>query len=191
MRKGYVLLDPSSEHQKIGIEKMRSLCSGKIYVDDISDEEVRPQYNEMFNSLKYGEELVIISFGNAVRTMRSLTALFEHCRVLRIRLISLKDMVDSAEEMFQASTAQLMDAIATLDGDFVRVRMANKKPRVKKNGLSGDKTLRNKRCITLYQNGSSIDDIMSETGFRSKSSVFRILKEAGIKLERRTRKKNK
>lgn len=189
MRKGYVLLDPSNDYQKADIEKMQAVGCEKIFVDDIADEEIRPQYCKMRGGLKCGDEVVLISFRNAVRGARGLASLFEDCRVKKARLISLDDQVDSRNEMFTSSTSQLMDAIATLHGDVIAVRMANKRSHVKKSEISGNKVLRNQRCIALYKNGSSIEDIKKETGFSSKSSIFRVLKEAGVKLERRNRKR--
>lgn len=190
MRKGYVLLDPSNDYQKGDIEKMRAVGCEKIFVDDIADEESRPQYCKMRGGLKYGDEVVFISFCNAVRGTRGLASFFEDCRVKKARLISLDDQVDSKNEMFTSSASQLMNAIATLQGDVIAIRMANKRSHVKKKSeISGNKVLRNQRCIALYRNGSSIEDIKKETGFSSKSSIFRVLKEAGVKLERRNRKR--
>jgi hypothetical protein len=46
------------------------------------------------------------------------------------------------------------------------------------------KTERNKRIVNMYLQGFSIDDIFAESGFSSRSSIFRILNAANIELTR-------
>ena len=43
---------------------------------------------------------------------------------------------------------------------------------------------RNKRIVNMYLEGFSIDEIFKESGFSSRSSVFRILNEANVQLDR-------
>ena len=43
---------------------------------------------------------------------------------------------------------------------------------------------RNRRIINMYREGFSIDDIIDQSGFKSRSSVFRILNDAGVDLNR-------
>jgi hypothetical protein len=46
------------------------------------------------------------------------------------------------------------------------------------------KTERNKRIINMYLRGFTIDEIFAESGFTSKSSIWRILNAANIELTR-------
>jgi hypothetical protein len=48
------------------------------------------------------------------------------------------------------------------------------------------KQKRNEKCVEMYQTGIPIEEIQKQAGFRSKSSVFRILRDSGIKLNRRS-----
>lgn len=36
----------------------------------------------------------------------------------------------------------------------------------------------------MYKSGYTIDDIWKTSGFRSRSSIFRVLKDAGVELKR-------
>lgn len=189
MRKGYVMLDPSNKYRKDDMEKIQSAKCDTIFIDNIEDEETRPQWNHMMNGLKKGDELVVISLCNAVRGLRNLSTLFDRCRVLKVRLISLRDRIDSWEEMYPACVSQLMDVIATLQGDILNFRHSNKTARIKRVVSSGNRTIRAQRCVALYKSGASIDEIKKETGFNSSSSIYRVVKEAGEKLDRRTNKK--
>jgi hypothetical protein len=50
------------------------------------------------------------------------------------------------------------------------------------------KAERNKRIVNMYLQGYAIEDILTESGFTSRSSVFRILRDAEVELTRsRTR----
>lgn len=46
------------------------------------------------------------------------------------------------------------------------------------------KSERNQKVINMYQQEFSIEDIFSESGFKSRSSVFRVLNDANIELNR-------
>ena len=52
MRKGYVMLDPSNKYRKDDMEKIQSAKCDTIFIDNIEDEETRPQWNHMMNGLK-------------------------------------------------------------------------------------------------------------------------------------------
>ena len=43
---------------------------------------------------------------------------------------------------------------------------------------------RAKLVVNMYKSGYTIDDIWKASGFRSRSSIFRVLKDAGVELKR-------
>jgi Site-specific recombinases, DNA invertase Pin homologs len=179
------------------MEILESLGCKKIIIEQVEDEVTRPQWKRMLTQLKKSDELVVLGLSNAIRGLRELAAFFELCRIKKIRLISLKDKLDSNDELFPASTSKFMDVFASLMGDIAVERGASARIRAQNRGNalgrpvgSRDKQ-REKLCIELYMGGSNVEDILKETGFRSKSSVFRILRNNGMEPDRRPGKKKK
>ncbi|MGL5894763.1 MAG: recombinase family protein, partial [Bacteroidales bacterium] len=47
-----------------------------------------------------------------------------------------------------------------------------------------EKLERNKMVVNMYKSGHTIDDIWKVSGFKSRSSIFRILNDVGVDLNR-------
>lgn len=190
-RIGYLLAEPKSVREGEDLKKLDEQRCDIIYKDVIKNETTRPEWKNMFSNLKRGDELFLISLHNAVRGPRQLSLLLELCRVQRIRLVSLRDNIDSWDEMFKSSTAHVLNIIGALPGDTLAMRISGERYVSNKRGLKakGQKSERDKRCIKMYQEGYPIEDIQKATNFSSKSSIFRILKKYGVEFTRRTGKK--
>lgn len=195
-RIGYIKQSVLSDSDS-SIELLKNFGCQKIIVEQVEDETKRPQWKRMLTQLKKSDEVVVLTLSNAVRGLRELAVFFELCRIKKIRLISLKDELDSWDKLFPASTSKFMDVFASLMGEIATERGASARVRAKNGGNalgrpvgSRDKQ-REKLCIELYKGGSNVEDILKETGFRSKSSVFRILRNNGMEPDRRPGKKAK
>jgi hypothetical protein len=108
-----------------------------------------------------------------------------------IRLISIHDKIDSGDQLFTGTkTSDVLTAIALLPKEANAVRKAGRHIKRVKTQIIGMthkavvKTERNKRIVNMYLQGFSIDDIFAESGFSSRSSIFRILNAANIELTR-------
>ena len=72
----------------------------RIIEDSASQEKTRPEWKQLMDCLKRGDELVISKFSNALRGVRELAMFLEFCRVKVIRIISIQDKIDSKGELF-------------------------------------------------------------------------------------------
>ena len=86
---------------------------------------------------------------------------------------------------YESSTEKLFNAVATLAEDSYAIRKMKKHHVNRETTRSRVKRIRNEKCVELYKAGVPTDDIKKQVGFRSKSSVFRILKESGVNVDRR------
>ena len=66
------------------------------------------------------------------------------------------------------------------EGRAVRLRKETQ-PKTFKTGLKLD---REKTVVNMYNSGHSIDDIWKVSGYKSRTSVFRVLNRHGVKLNR-------
>lgn len=163
----------------------------KIVEEDKEQERLRPRLKVLLDQLTTGDELVISKFSNAVRGSRELGIFIEICRVGKIRIISIQDKIDTRNELFpETKTSDVLWMIAALPSEVVAMRKESAHVfRLKK----GDKPItkavmsraeREKSVVSMYCHGQSIDTIWRSSGFKSRSSVFRILNKHGVILNR-------
>lgn len=189
-RIGYFLAQAKSVRENEDFKELEEHNCDIIYKDVLKNETTRPEWKNLLNKLKRGDELFLISLHNAVRGPRKLSMLLELCRTERIRLVSLRDHIDSWDKLFKSSTEHILNIIGALPGDTLAMRISGERYINGKRGLKVKdfKEKRDLKCIKMYQEGYPIEDILKESNFSSKSSVFRILKKNGIEFTRRTKK---
>lgn len=162
-------------------------------VEELSGQEkLRPAWKQLLASLGRGDELVVAKFSNAVRGVRELAVLLEHCRVKVVRLVSVHDRIDSRGTLFPdtkvgdvlemfGSLPEEAAALRRASAHVARLRMASKKVKTQAGKMKADR----EECIVhMYEEGHSIDEIWEVSGFKSRSSVFRILNKHGVALNR-------
>lgn len=152
-------------------------------------EKLRPIWSQLISSLERGDELVVSKFSNALRGTRELATFIEFCRVKVVRIISIKDRIDTFDELFpDTKPSQVIQMFGAMSEECAVLRKAfahsihlqqNIKPQKKTNNALS-KLEREKNIV----NGHSIDDIFAISGFTSRSSVFRILNKYGVTLNR-------
>ena len=189
---GYMLLAPryvDAEEDKVWMEKFG--CYDIIQEEYPDNEKSREQWDGLLARIQPGDTLVIPKLSNALKSARQLVFFLEFCRIQNVRLVSIHDKIDSGDELFpETKTSDVLTAIALLpkEANAVRVpskpfqRMRRKIKAMSKKQLG--RAERNRRIINMYREGFSIDDIIDQSGFKSRSSVFRILNESGVDLNR-------
>ena len=189
---GYMLLAPryvDAEEDKAWMEKFG--CYDIIQEDYPDNEKNRVLWDQVLARIQSGDTLVIPKLSNVLKSARQLVFFLEFCRIQNVRLISIHDKIDPGNELFpDTKTSDVLTAIALLPKEANAVRVPSKpfqKIRRKIKALSKKQLARSERnriIINMYNERYSIDDIVAQSGFRSRSSVFRILNDAGVNLDR-------
>lgn len=192
---GYIMA--ISQYDKLEEDRkwMNEFGCVRIVEENDENERNRPLWKQLMVALKRGDELVIPKFSNALRGSRELATFLEFCRVKVIRIISIHDKIDSNNILFpETKPSDVLTMMGALPEEVLALRksaehvvdlqekMIVSLPKVssaKMNKLDREKTV-----INLYVAGHPIDDIWRASGFKSRSSVFRILNKHGIKLNR-------
>ena len=167
----------------------------RIVEESDADEKSRPLWKQLRIALERGDELVISKFSNALRGVRELAFFLEFCRVKVIRVISIHDRIDSSNELFpETRPSDVLVMIGSLPEEALVLRKSSEHvSRLQERMIvqlppvstSRERRMdREKTIINLYAAGHPIDEIWKASGFRSRSSVFRILNKYGIKLNR-------
>ena len=157
---------------------------------------LRPKWKQLMANLSRGDEVVVVKFSNAVRGVRELAAFIELCRIKVVRIVSIRDRIDSRGELFPDTTVgEVLEMFGALPEETAALRKSSahvmdlqqniKAPAKKLKVLpKDDKKSRESTIVDMYLNGYSIDDIWVVSGFNSRSSVFRILNKNNVKLNR-------
>lgn len=193
---GYIMTAPGYNDFESDGQWMTDFGCVEIVRETLTQHEgVRTLWDSLIGRLQTGDTIVIPKLSNAVKGTRQLVFFLELCRVNNIRLVSIHDRIDSHDELFpDAKTSDVLTAIALLPKEANAIRKSDThvlKIRRQISEMSQKavgKAERNRRVINMYQQGFSIDDIFAESGFKSRSSVFRVLNDANIDLNRGNRK---
>ena len=169
---------------------MKEFGCAEIIEEDGIQEKLRPLWRKMLTRLKPGDEVVVSRLSNALRGIRELGAFLDLCRMYELRLVSIHDRIDSKDELFPETTAgQVLEAISRLSAEATSIRRSERRQlnlRKESEGKlrAGLKLDRDKTIVSMYNTGHSIDDIWKVSGYKSRTSIFRVLNRHGVKLNR-------
>lgn len=191
---GYVVRFVNYDEADKDIKWMKHFGCTDIGEDLPSPTKLRPQWDRLMDSLDCGDVLVVPKLSHVVSKTTALTFFLEFCRIKGVRLISIHDRIDSGNELFPetrvsdvlATIAMLpkeIDSIRRMDGSH---RKAGKRMKVL-SPSAHNRAERNALVANMYKSGHSIEEIKKASGFSSRGSIFRVLNETGIKLNRRKR----
>lgn len=160
-------------------------------MEEQQDYELRTEWNKLLDRLNKGDELVVPKLSHVLRETRQLSYLLEYCRLKEIRLISIHDRIDSGNELFpETQMSDILNVVALLPKEAFDIRKSSDAVRKVKSRMRTlspvdyNRIERKEFVVNMYKSGHLINEIWKASGFRSRSSVFRVLKEAGITLNR-------
>ena len=175
-------------------EGMKRFCCNEI-MEEQQDYELRTEWNKLLDRLNKGDELVVPKLSHVLRETRQLSYLLEYCRLKEIRLISIHDRIDSGNELFpETQMSDILNVVALLPKEAFDIRKSSDAVRKVKSRMRTlspvdyNRIERKEFVVNMYKSGHLINEIWKASGFRSRSSVFRVLKEAGITLNRGRKK---
>jgi DNA invertase Pin-like site-specific DNA recombinase len=193
---GYILTATDFTNCEADAKWMTDFGCSEIVREEVADNaKARILWDSLIGRIRKNDTLVISKLSNALRGVHQLIFFLEFCRMNCIRLISIHDRIDSGDELFpEANTGDILTAIALLPKEANAVRKSGRHIRrvraqvASMTKKAAAKAERNKRIVNMYLQGYAIEDILTESGFTSRSSVFRILRAAEVELTRsRTR----
>lgn len=194
---GYIYLSDHFHYLEEDKAWMQDYGCIKVIEEAFKDEKERPQWQMLLAGLGRGDEIVLSRFSNALRGTREMSIFFELCRIMNVRIISIHDRIDTTKEnnsLFPDTTiCSVIETIGSLPAEIVAMRKAESHVRYlkdvpkQKTTAAINRTKREQLIIKMYNSGHTIDDIWKTCGFRSRSSVFRILNKYSSKI---TRKRN-
>jgi len=169
---------------------MRDFGCDSIIEERGSQEKLRPEWRRMLAGLQPGDIIVVSKLSNAVRGIRELGAFLDLCNEIGVRVVSIHDAIDSGNILFPDTTqTDILKTIGSLSAEATSIRRSENRMLMKRKGklnlvkdaLRAD---REKAIVNMYNSGVSMDDIWRMSGFKSRTSVFRVLNRNGVQLNR-------
>ena len=169
-------LDQNLDRQK---DALRAYGVERIFCEKVSGaKKSRPELDKMLAILESGDSVVIESLSRLGRSVKNLSELMETFNEKGIRLISLKESVDTT-----SATGRLLFTIISSLAAFERETLiertneglASARARGKLGGRPKTNEAALKKAVALYRTGQySLADIRERTGV-SKSTLYRAL----------------
>ena len=170
-------LDQNLDRQK---DALRAYGVDRLFCEKVSGaKKSRPELDKMLAILESGDSVVIESLSRLGRSVKNLSELMETFNEKGIRLISLKESVDTT-----SATGRLLFTIISSLAAFERETLiertneglASARARGKLGGRPKTNEAALKKAVALYRTGEySLADIQELTGV-SKSTLYRALK---------------
>ena len=187
---GYMFLSRNLQSHDEDLAWMKDFGCESIIEESGSQEKLRPEWRRMLAGLRKGDTVVVSRLGNALRGIRELGAFLDLCNEVGVRVVSIHDRIDSGNLLFPDTTqADILRTIGGLSAEATAIRRSENRMLMKRKGkvnLVKDalRVDREKAIVNMYNSGVSMDDIWRMSGFKSRTSVFRVLNRNGVELNR-------
>ncbi len=154
------------------------------YVGYINTAYYIEHFEEFVSSMKQMPCSSMISFDNAFSNFNDLMFFLKLCSSKNIRIISLKDSLDTSDELFpKARTQDTLRAIANMTVAKGQAAFDDFQAELLSDKFHEKKLKKYRMVINMYNAGYSIKEIMSRTGYHGKSNIYRILHMFNVELE--------
>lgn len=188
MKYGYLLeraAQQEMEDDRLLMEKTIG-TGGQLFIEHVYDiRDYRSKWLKLMDALREGDELYIIGMSETGFGLREFSMLFEYCVKTKFRIVSIKDKIDTsipeqARILYRWGTLPMDRDDFMKREDKIRNGGNRKKVRIK----NESRTERNAQIVKLYEAKIPINSIMLKVGIRSNNTIYRILHDAGIYVQR-------
>jgi len=184
MRFGYARVSTKEQSLDRQLDQLAAVGVDKVFSDKVSGaEESRPQLDELLDTLREGDTLVVCSYDRLARSSRQLFDLAERFGAGGVALVSLKEGTDTSTphgRFFFAMCA----AMAQFERELIKERQAEgiaaAKARGRKFGRPPTDARKMDKALRLYREGAlPVREICERTGV-TRAPLYRAIRERGI-----------
>ena len=141
-------------------------------------------FNMFFGSLMKDDTIVVVSLNGIFAHVESFLMFLRFCKSQSIRLISIDDEIDSADEIFPlSSSTQLLNILSSLKASKGEETIIDAESEWICESKRERMLKRHRMVINLYTANYSVKDIMRLTGYKSNKNIYLILQRYGIGIE--------
>ncbi len=178
---GYARVSTADQNLDRQLDALRKHGIDKLYCEKMSGtKKNRPELDKMLAELSEGDTVVIESLSRLGRSVKNLSELMEYFNTKNIRLVSMKETIDTTTPTGKLLYT-ILASLAAFERDILVERTSEGLKAARARGRVGGRPKTDakamQKAIALYQTKEySITDITDLTGV-SKSALYRALKE--------------
>jgi DNA invertase Pin-like site-specific DNA recombinase len=187
---GYIRVSTREQSVSLQRDALERYGCDRIYEDIASGASERPELNRAIEQLKKGDIFVVWKLDRLGRTLLQLVKLINTFRINGIEFISISDSIDTTTSYGRfyfhiiASFAEFEREI-TIERTKAGLLSAKSRGRVggRPAGIDLNKAAKAKRLYLQTTPKLSISEILKQTGIKSKSTLYKYLREMGVVIE--------
>lgn len=189
MKIGYARTSTREQHLDAQRTALTDAGCERIFEEQVSGVgAAREQLEQCLQFCREGDCLVVYKLDRLGRSMRDLLDIIEQLRQRNISLVSLKDNIDTGSTAGKL-VLHIFSALAEFERDLILERTSEGRAAAMKKGVKFGRPKQEKSdkavaCASLYRSGMTIQQIMQQLSIRSKSTVYRFLRQNGIEPNR-------
>ena len=191
MRIGYARVSTREQHLDMQLTALKDAGCERIFQEQVSGVGERTELQTAMQYLRDGDCLVVYKLDRLGRSMKDLLAIIEQLQTKNISLVSLRDNIDTGSTTGKL-VMHIFAALAEFERDLIRERTGEGRAAAKKKGVrfgrpkqkQNDKAV---ACANLYRSGMTVPQIMQQLSIKSKSTVYRFLRQGGVEPNRGTK----
>ena len=188
MRIGYARVSTREQHLDMQLTALKDAGCERIFQEQVSGVGERTELQTAMQYLREGDCLVVYKLDRLGRSMRDLLDIIEQLRQRDISLVSIRDNIDTGSTTGKL-VLHIFSALAEFERDLILDRTSEGRAEARKRGVKFGRPKQAKSdkavaCASLYRSGMTVPQIMQQLAIRSKSTVYRFLRQNGIEPNR-------
>lgn len=181
---GYARVSTRDQNLDLQLAELEKAGCEKIFSEHKSGLKARIELVEAIKYLRKGDTLVVYKFDRLGRSLSDLLSIISELHEKGIEIHSIKDDIDTSSTSGRLMM-HIFASLAEFERDLIVERtQAGRRAAMAKGKKMGRPIIkRNKKAkatAMLYEKGLGIDDIQKQLGIKSKSTVYRFLRQEGL-----------
>lgn len=195
MKIGYARVSSAGQHLDMQRTALIDAGCERIYEETVSGVGDRTELNNALTYLREGDTLVIYKLDRLGRSLKDLLDIIEQLQQKKVNLVSLRDNIDTGSTSGKL-VLHIFASLAEFERDLIKERTEEGRRAARKKGVRFGRPKQPKPekadiCAQLYRNGNTVAVIMRTTGIRSRNTVYKYLRMAGLEPDRSTLKEKR
>ena len=188
MKIGYARVSTRDQHLDLQRTALSEAGCERIFEEQVSGVGDRTELKAALQYLREGDCLVVYKLDRLGRSMRDLLDIIEQLRQRDISLVSIRDNIDTGSTTGKL-VLHIFSALAEFERDLILDRTSEGRREARKRGVKFGRPKQEKSdkavaCANLYRSGMTVQQIMQQLSIRSKSTVYRFLRQGGVEPNR-------
>lgn len=185
MKIAYIRVSSREQNPDMQIQSLQTVGYDKMYIEKRTGTKQLPELEKCIESIRENDTLIVYKCDRLGRTLAGIIKAIDTIRQKKARLISVSENINSDTPGGRAML-NMIALLAEYEHDLIVERCADGREAAIKRGINFGRPLgsSNKEaaesCVLLYQSGQSIASIQKSLNIKSRDTIYRYLKAAGI-----------